>query len=167
VTFDEQRIVRNIIRQKSAESDSRLAGYERELRAAQARKPEIERLMMSLYEDRIKGVVPEAVFATLMKKYETQQAELITVIPELQAKIQGGRLCLDNTAMWIKHIRKYTELETMDQAILIELVERIEVSETKTVDGVSICDIKVVYRYVGCVDEAIADDCEVRYGEAV
>lgn len=167
VSHDEKRIVQNIVRQKSAESDSRLAGYERELRAAQGRLPEIERLMMSLYEDRIKGTVPEAVFATLMKKYETQQAELAAAIPELQSKIHTGRECFDNTSMWVKHIRKYTELEMVDEAILIELVERIDVSEPKTEDGVMVCDVKVAYRYVGCVDDAITDNAEVQYDEAV
>jgi DNA invertase Pin-like site-specific DNA recombinase len=156
VTFDEKIIAAQIIRQKSAESDSRLAGYERELRAAQSRLPEIEGLMMNLYEDRIKGTVPEAVFATLMKKYETQQAELAASIPDLKDKIHNGRECFDNTAAWIRHIRKYTAIESVDEAILIELVERIDVSEPQTVNGEVVCDIKIVYRYVGDVDDAVA-----------
>jgi DNA invertase Pin-like site-specific DNA recombinase len=167
VTFDEQRIVQSIIRKKSAESDSRLIGYERELRAALSRLPEIERLMMNLYEDRIKGTVPETVFGTLMKKYETQQAELAATVPALKEKIRHGRQCFDNTALWVKHIRKYHEIEMVDEAILIELVERVDVSEPQTVDGATKCKIKIVYRYVGCVDEAIADWAEVQYAEAV
>ena len=167
VTFDEKRIADKIIKQKSVESDSRLAGYERELRAALSRLPEIERLMMNLYEDRIKGTVPETVFGTLMKKYETQQAGLNATIPELKSKIQNGQECLDNTAMWIKHIRKYTGIETVDEAVLIELVERIEVGEPKTVDGKSICDVKIVYRYVGDVDEAVMFAMEGSYDEAI
>ena len=110
---------------------------------------------MSLYEDRIKGTVPETVFATLMKKYETQQAELATKIPDLKDKIQTGRACFDNTAVWIKHIRKYTEITEADEAILIELVERIEVSEPKKEGETTMCDIKIIYRYVGDVDEAV------------
>ncbi len=113
--------------------------------------------MMSLYEDRIKGTVPEPVFATLIKKYETQQAEINAVIPELSAKIQNGRECFDNTAMWIQHIRKYTGIESVDEAILIELVERIEVGESKTVEGNRVCDVKIIYRYVGDVDDAVAN----------
>jgi DNA invertase Pin-like site-specific DNA recombinase len=156
VTHDEKRIIEQIVRQKAAETDSRLSGYERELRAALARQPEIERLMMTLYEDRIKGMVPETVFATLMKKYETQQAEIAAVIPDLQTKIQNSRQCYDNTAMWIKHIRNYTGVTAVDDALLIELIERIEVGEAKMIDGKRYCDVKIIYRYVGDVDEAVA-----------
>lgn len=155
VTLDEKAIAERIIRQKNAETDSRLSGYERELRAAQSRLPEIEQLMMNLYEDRIKGSVPESVFATLMKKYETQQAELAAAIPELGDKIQNGRLCIDSTATWITHIKKYAAIETVDEAILIELVECINVGEPKMEDGELFCDVKIIYRYVGCVDEVI------------
>ena len=166
VTFDEQRIVQNIINQKSAENDSRLSGYERELKTAQSRMTEIERMMMNLYEDRIEGTVPETVFATLIKKYETQQAELAAAIPELQSKIKNGRECFDNTDMWVKHIRKYTAIEVVDEAILIELVERINVGEQRQIDGVTTCDIKIFYRYVGCVDEALVG-METDYDKAV
>jgi len=152
---DEKKIAEQIIRLKSAETDSRLAGHEKELQAAQSRLPEIERLMMNLYEDRIKGAIPETVFATLMKKYETEQAGLAAAIPALTEKIQNGRQCFDDAAMWIKHIRQYTDIEMVDESILIELVERIEVSDPQIIDGKRVCDIKIVYRYVGCVDEAV------------
>jgi hypothetical protein len=155
VKLDEQAIVGQIIRQKNAENDSRLSGYERELRAAQSRLPEIERLMMNLYEDRDKGTVPEAVFATLIKNYETRQAKLAAAIPELKDKIRHGRLCFDNTATWMRHIRKYTALEAVDEAILIELVDHVEIGESRKENGKTVRDVKVIYRYVGNVDGAI------------
>jgi hypothetical protein len=99
-----------------------------------------------------------------MKKYETEQAELMTAIPALKDKILSGRQRFDDTAKWVKHIRKYASLETVDEAILIELVERVEVGKPTSVDGETFCDIKIVYRYVGCVDEAVE---EVQYDKAV
>jgi len=161
VAFDEKQVSRKILRLKSEESDSRLAGYERELKAARTRLPEVERLMMNLYEDRIKGTVPDAVFATLMRKYEAQQAELNGQIPVLIEKVRQGRQNFDNTALWIRHIRQYTQLETLDEAILIELVERIEVGEPRTVDGKKLCDVKIIYRYVGYIDDALSQIEEV------
>ena len=155
VSTDEKSVAEQIIRLKNRESDSRMAGYEKELRAALSRLPEIEKLMMNLYEDRIKGTLPETVFATLMQKYETQQTELNAQIPALREKIRRNRQCAEDTAMWIRHIRKYTGLETADEAVMVELVERVEVGEAKKIDGVTVRDIRVVYRYVGNVDEAV------------
>jgi len=156
VSLNEAEIARQIIKLKSHESDNRLAGYEKELKAALTRLPEIEKLMMALYEDRIKGTVPEPVFATLMKKYEAQQAELNAQIPLLGERISASRQCEDNTATWIRHIKKYAALDTADAAILIELVDHVEVGESYKENGKTVRDVKVIYRYVGNVDEAIA-----------
>jgi len=164
--FDEVGLRREILRLKSEESDSRLAGYERELKAARARLPQVERLMMNLYEDRISGTLPDAVFATLMRKYEMQQAELNAQIPALTEKTRQGRLDTGNTALWMKHIRQYTRLEALDEAALIELVERIEVGEPQVVDGKKVCDVKILYRYVGYIDEAMSGMEAMEYAKA-
>jgi DNA invertase Pin-like site-specific DNA recombinase len=155
VKVNEKAIAKQIIRLKNTESDSRLAGYEKELKAALARLPETERLMMSLYEDRIKGALPETVFATLMKKYEAQQSELNAQIPLLGEKINGIRMNVDNTALWIAHIKKYFDIQTADEAILVELIDHIEVGDPHRENGVTVCDVRVIYRYVGDVDAAV------------
>jgi DNA invertase Pin-like site-specific DNA recombinase len=155
VSLNEIEIAKKIIKLKTCESDSRMATFEKELHTALTRLPEVERLMMSLYEDRIKGTVPEAVFATLMKKYENQQTELAAQIPVLEDKIRKGRQGKDDTALWIEHIKKYTAIEAVDEAILIELIEHIEVGEPQKTDSGTVCDIKVIYRYVGDVDDAV------------
>lgn len=167
VSFDEKRIMENIVRQKSKESKSRLAVYERELRANTARAAELENLMQNLYEDRIKGTIPEAVFKTLMSKYETERAEKSASLPELEKKIRDGMKCYDDASVWADSIRCYAELEKLDEAILLELVERIEVGEAEKVNGKRVCDVKIYYRYVGNVDEAVAAERMENYEKAV
>jgi len=71
-------------------------------------------------------------------------------------KVHQGRQSFDNTALWMRHIRQYTQLEVLDEAILIELVERIEVGEPQLVDGKKTCEVKIVYRYVGYIDDALS-----------
>ena len=155
VSTDEKRVAEQIIKLKARESDSRMAGYEKELREVLSRLPEIEKLMMSLYEDRIKGALPETVFVTLMQKYEAQQTELNAQIPILRDKILSNRQCADDTAVWIRHIKKYTELTAADASVFVELVECVQVGEAYKEDGKTIRDIKVIYRYVGDVDAAM------------
>ena len=62
---------------------------------------------------------------------------------------------------------RYTEITELDETILFELVDRIEVGDTQVINGQRICDIKVYYRYVGNVDEALAEERQMRYDEAV
>ena len=61
----------------------------------------------------------------------------------------------------------YTEIAALDESILFELVDRIEVGEARKVNGQRICDVKVVYRYVGSVDDALAQERQDAYEKAV
>ena len=53
------------------------------------------------------------------------------------------------------------------RSILFELVDRIEVGEARKVNGQRICDVKVVYRYVGSVDDALAQERLEAYEKAI
>ena len=61
----------------------------------------------------------------------------------------------EDAGKWAEMIRKYTEITELDEAILFELVERIEVGDTVIVDGQRVCDVKVYYRYVGNIDDVV------------
>lgn len=52
-------------------------------------------------------------------------------------------------SQWTELIRRYTEITELDETILFELVDRIEVGDTRKERGLRVCDIKVYYRYVG------------------
>ena len=56
---------------------------------------------------------------------------------------------------WASVIARYTDITELDETILFELVERIEVGETQVIDGAKVRDVKVFYRYVGNIDDAV------------
>ena len=152
--YDGERLVEQITRLKEKESRSRLYSCERELKAATSRVNELEKLMQNLYEDKCKGTIPQTVFQTLMRKYGRSELKrprpsrsLRKVKAQLENKQDAGR--------WTAIIRRYTEITGLDETILFELVDRIEVGDTQIVNGQRICDIRVFYRYVGNVDDAL------------
>ena len=89
VEVDGVRLAEQISRMKEKESRSRVISYEQELKAAAARVGELERLMQNLYEDKCTGAIPQTVFQTLMRKYETERAEKASAIPELEQKVRA------------------------------------------------------------------------------
>ena len=111
----------------------------------------LERL--DLYKCR--GVVPQTVFQTLMKTYEAERAQKAAVLPELEQKAKAQQENRNAVDRWLEIIRRYTEITELDETILFELVDRIEVGEARRENGVRICDIRVFYRYVGNVDDAL------------
>jgi len=164
--YDREHLMERIIRMEERDSHSRLASWEQELKATAARMQELERLIQNLYEDKCSGVVPQAVFQTLMQKYETERAQKAAALPELERKCQTQHETRQGAEQWADIIRRYTEVTELDESILFELVDKIEIGESQKRNGVRVCDVKVFYRYVGNVDEAMERE-EVQHGEAV
>ncbi|MCD7968467.1 MAG: recombinase family protein [Clostridiaceae bacterium] len=162
---DRDGLVEQITRLKAKETHSRLAALEQTLGSTAARISELERLMQNLYEDKCSGTVPQTVFQTLMKKYEAERAEKVAALPELEHKVREQRENQQDVGRWTDIIRRYTELTELDETILLELVNRIEVGDTQIIDGQRVRDIRVFYRYVGNVDEAVAQ--EKQYADAI
>ena len=154
-----------IVRMKDKEQNSRLASWEQELKVTAARVRELEKLMESLYKDKYDGVIPASVFQTLMQRYETERAQKADAIPDLERKVQEQRMKQNDASRWANLIQKYSELTELDETILLELVERIEIGETQIQNGIRFRDVKVFYRYVGNVDEAM--DKEAQHEAAV
>ena len=155
---DQEGLIAQIVRMKDQEKHSRVASYEQELKAAAARVRELEKLMQNLYEDKCSGVVPQPVFQTLMGKYEAERAHKAAALPELEQKVRTQLEARHDANHWAALIRRYTEITELDETILFALVDRIEIGETKKTGSMRICDVKVFYRYVGNVDEALTSE---------
>ena len=156
--YDRDRLLAQITRMKDKEQQSRRVSYEQELRLATARVAELERLMQNLYEDKCTGVVPQTVFQTLMQKYEAERAQKAASVPELERRVREQLEHRQDVERWADIIRQYTEITELDESILFELVDRIEVSEPLRRGRTRIQDVKVRYRYVGFIDDAMAEE---------
>ncbi len=155
--YDRESMLAQIIRIKDQEQHNRLISYEQELRSASARVIELERLMKNLYEDKCTGVVPQAVFQTLVQKYEAERAQKAAALPDLERKVKAQLENRQDARRWAEIIQHYTNIEALDETILFELVDRIEVGETTKQGNTRTCEVKVFYRYVGNVDAVMAE----------
>ena len=156
--YDRDKLLEKIVRMKDAQRRDRMISYEKELKAVTARMNELERLMQTLYEDKCTGVVPQTVFQTLMQRYETERAQKAAALPELERKAQEQMENRQGADRWLEIIQQYTEITELDESILFELVDRIEVGEARKNMGTRVQDVKVFYRYVGCVDDVLAQE---------
>ena len=153
--YDRECLMERILRLKDKESRSRAVSCEQELKVTAARVRELETLMQTLYEDKCNGVIPQTAFQTLMQKYETERAQKAAAIPELEKKVRERRENRQDADHWAEIIRRYAEIAELDETILFELVECIEVGESEKRGSLRILNVKIFYRYVGNVDEAV------------
>lgn len=165
VEYDRDRLVDRIVRMKNKEAHSRLISSEQELKVVKGRVAELETLMQNLYKDKCAGTIPQSVFQTLIQKFETERAQKAALLPELEKKVREQRESREDADRWANLILRYTEITELDETILFELVDRIEIGESEKQGSMRVRDVKVIYRYVGNVDEAVIE--EVRHDEAV
>ena len=59
-----------------------------ELQTIRRRLNELDRLIGSLYENFISGLLPEKQYKSLMKKYSTEQDSLESQVSEIQEKLE-------------------------------------------------------------------------------
>ena len=125
---------------------------ERELKRANKRLSELDRLFAKLYEEHVNGKVNERNYNSLSASYENEQTELECRISELNAAIKAERENDENAVNFVDLIKQYADIDELSQALLNTLINRIEVHEPEDVDGELIQKLDVYYKFVGRLD---------------
>ena len=63
-----------------------------------------------------------------------------------------------------ERIRKYSDLEELTREILIQLIDSIEIFEPEKIGKQRVCRIRVSYRFVGAVSDAMTGAAETEEG---
>ena len=122
------------------------------LNALAKRLAELEKLVVSAYEDKVKGVMPEALCVQLMNRYEDERRSKLEQRTHLTAQLEATQEDEQATDEWLAVIRDYAQLEELDRPTLLRLVKRIEVGEKYEIAGETHRDIKIYYNFVGYVE---------------
>lgn len=141
-----------IRKQMNSASAEQLRSLQGTLTATDKRLTELDKLMQSVYEDKVRGSIPEAFCIQLMHKYEDERKEKLLQKADLIAKIEAMREADSGADEWIDLIQDYSKLDTLDRPTLLKLIQRIEVGERKMVNGQDEREIKIYYNFVGFVE---------------
>ena len=137
-------------------TDKTMKRLESEYGQKQRRCDELNRILCKLYEDNALGKIPDSRYELMTAEYETEQAEIRKTLPALTAQLDELKRGADSSAKFINVIRKYTDVEKLDAAILNELIDKIVVHhKEKSDDGRTYQQIEIFYRFVGKLDAAI------------
>ena len=141
-----------IMAQHNAASLEQRKALQSTMDALDKRLAELEKLVVTAYEDKVKGVIPEAVCVQLLKRYKDERADKLEQRTKLSAQLE---VCQEDERAaddWLAIIRDYSKLEELDRPTLLRLVKRIEIGERRTVNGHDERDIKIYYNFVGFVE---------------
>ncbi len=149
----EEPLKRQLLHANDREQQRMVKMRDTELRRAQKRQKELDRLFSKLYEDWAAERITEYNFKILSEKYQTEQTEVLEKIERLQAELATEQQTVVNIDQWIGFIQQYAHPEELTAEMLNALIEKIVVHE-KTVgeDGEKEQTVDIYYRFVGKID---------------
>ena len=147
------RYVGVLLRTKLEKEKGEAVRAERELKKAEKRIGELDKILAKLYEDQALGKISEARYQAMAPGYETEQASLQERVSRLREQLAHTQEVQDNVEQFVPLIQKYTDIQELTPHILNELVEKIVVHEKKVEeDGSKSQMVEIHYKFVGCID---------------
>lgn len=124
---------------------------QRILQKNKLRLEELEKLIPSIYEDKVLGKISESVCIKLLEKYESEQKELSEKVESLEAKLNSVKQNENDIEEFIKRLKKYTDVQELTREMCLELIEYI------TVDEYAADRPRDIHIYYKLLDKPLAD----------
>ena len=122
---------------------------QKERERLEARNREIDDMFLSLYTDKVKGMLSEQRFMKLTAAMEQEQEENQSRLQELMRMLQQSDAQESEVHTFIREIRRYATIQELDETVLNRLISRILVGEVKKIDGQKTQEVRIVYNFVG------------------
>ncbi len=151
IQMDEAAVVERLRAQLLGEQTARLEETRQEIKRLRKRVDELERMTVTLYEDKVCSNISEETFLTLIQKNEQERQSKMENLDALTSVVDAEEQKCEDIQKWVAVMRKYLAVEAIDRDLLDELVERIEVGEKMQTEDGKRQDVTVVYRFVGVV----------------
>jgi len=153
-TEDEKKLITQILKANATFQDKNLVRYEKNIRESKNRIREIDGMLQNLYEDKVTGEITSDLFKRMSKKYSDEQAGLLTEVENLEKELDECKRVEQDLTSWIDRIKSCLSIDNLTRAIVVELIDRIEVSEVFSVEGEKNIDISVSYKFEHPAHEA-------------
>lgn len=112
---------------------------------------ELDTLIQNIYEDKVLGKVSENVAMKLIAKYEAEQKELSAEVADLEERFSMIRQDEEDVAMFMEHLKKYTDVQELTREMCLEFIEYI------TLDAYVEGQPREIYIYYKLLDEPLKD----------
>lgn len=129
VVEDEDSARKRFLSEKSQVNSRQTAEEQKRLRDAKYRLDELNKLIPSIYEDKVLGKIPEAVCVNLLEKYQAEQKVLSEDVETLEAKLSAVKQDEEDVEEFICRLKKYTDVQELTREMCLELIEYITVDE--------------------------------------
>lgn len=139
-------------------TEKELKEYSKEIKTSEERIERLDKIIESLYEDKVEGKISEERYLKMSDTYETEQAGLKERVKTLKSEIAKAKEDDDKILDFMMLIYKYNSFEELTPEILRAFIEKVVVHERTKVDGHYRQTVEIFYNFVGAIDRPIWGD---------
>jgi DNA invertase Pin-like site-specific DNA recombinase len=144
---DEKKLIDKILNDNNEFKNKNVNRYAKSISESKNRVKQIDGLLTSLFEEKQNGDVSDTIYKRMMKKYEDEQTKLLTDISQMENELEKCQRVQHDLSAWIERIKNCISIDSLTRQIVVELIDRIEVSEIYYVNGEATYDLKISYRF--------------------
>ena len=143
----------NVLKRSSEAKNKReLASAITEKEEAEKRIEQLDKIIQSLYEDKVSGKLSEERYIKMSDNYEAEQKGLTEKVKALKAEIEKAQTKYDNIQKFMAIVKRYSDFEELTPEILRAFVDRVIIHEKIKIDGHYAHTIEIIYNFVGAID---------------
>lgn len=143
----------SILKERTEAKNKReLASAIEEKEVAEKRIVAIDKIIQSLYEDKVSGKLSEERYIKMSDNYEAEQKELTEKVKTLKAEIEKAQTKYDNIQKFMAIVKRYSDFEELTPEILRAFVDKIIIYEKQKVNGHIRHTIEIVYNFVEAIE---------------
>ena len=135
-----------------AKSKRELASYIDGKEQAEKRIKALDKIIQSLYEDKVAGKISEERYMKMSDNYEAEQKALTERLNYLKAEIEKAKTQYDNIQRFMAIVKKYSDFDEITPEILRSFVDKVIIHEKIKLNGHYVHTIEIIYNCVGAID---------------
>ena len=157
IIADERGFAEELKSKWEAQANGKPQKQKDELQTINRRLNELDRLIGSLYENFISGLLPEKQYKSLMKKYSAEQDSLESQVSEIQEKLEQTKASSAHIGRFIKLIKKYKQPAELTKEMACELLDKIVVHEATGKKPNRQQQVDIYYNFIGQFDLPLSE----------
>ena len=157
IIADERGFAEELKSKWEAQANGKPQKQKDELQIINRRLNELDRLIGSLYENFISGLLPEKQYKSLMKKYSTEQDSLESQVSEIQEKLEQTKASSAHIGRFIRLIKKYKQPTELTKEMTCELIDKIVVHEAVGKKPNRQQQVDIYYNFIGQFDLPLSE----------
>lgn len=118
------------------------------LKTKQRRYSELEKLILSVYEDKVSQKIPEEICVKLLANYTEEQNGLKTEIDEIEGKLSTSVKNETDVEEFIRRIKQYIDVRELTREMCMQLIEGITIGAAPG-DKTGAREVHIYYKLLG------------------